>query len=414
MIRRASLLILLTGLSLMGLAAAAQPAPLRIGALFPLTGPLAAAAGEERLGVEVAAQMVNAEGGVAGRPIALEERDLSRTEDAAATVDELRNRGVPVVIGTYSSSLSLPASAAASADGLLYWETGAVADQVTGRGLPGVYRVGATGSQLGGNSANFAAADLAARLQRTPATTRVVVVNETDAYGTSVAAGALDRARELGLDVVGHLTYDAYAPDFDELLPRVAALQPDVIILASFIGDGVGFRHAMLTHHVHAGALIGSTMAECVPEYGALAGPDAVGVFGSDRPGYGFDPTALAPAPRAVFARFAEIWAERTAGRPDEEAIAGFSGAWALFHDVLRHAGRLDARGIAAAADSTAIAAGGLPNGAGLRFSQDPATHGQNLEAAAMIWQWQAVRTETVVWPPQYATGEPVDVPLAA
>jgi len=34
---------------------------------------------------------------------------------------------------------------------------------------------------------------------------------------------------------------------------------------------------------------------------------------------------------------------------------------------------------------------GALPNGAGLKFSSDPATLGQNERAAAVIWQWQAV-----------------------
>ena len=47
------------------------------------------------------------------------------------------------------------------------------------------------------------------------------------------------------------------------------------------------------------------------------------------------------------------------------------------------------------------------------RFSER-AHEGQNLLAAAVIWQWQAVRHSVVVWPPAYATGAPAMVPLPA
>jgi len=47
-----------------------------------------------------------------------------------------------------------------------------------------------------------------------------------------------------------------------------------------------------------------------------------------------------------------------------------------------------------------------------VRFAGDPAHLGQNLRAVAVIWQWQAVERSVVVWPSQYATGVPIDVPL--
>ena len=77
---------------------------------------------------------------------------------------ELKADGATVVVGAYSSDLSIPASQAASDAGLVYWEAGAVADQLTGRGLPLVFRVGASGTNLGSNSATFAATELAPRL----------------------------------------------------------------------------------------------------------------------------------------------------------------------------------------------------------------------------------------------------------
>src|SRR5207247_8402859 len=108
--------------------------------------------------------------------------------------------------------------------------------------------------------------------------------------------------------------------------------------------------------------------------------------------------------------------AEDATAEQSEEALAGFAAAWALFRHVLPAAA---ANGGSVTADSVAVAAravdlpeGSLPNGAGLRFSSDPARLGQNERAAAVIWQWQGVGQSVTVWPPVLATGSIAFVPL--
>ena len=101
--------------------------PIRIGAVFPLGGTAAGLAGDELRGVQIAADLVNAAGGVGGRPVRLDVRDLERGADAPGVMASLRTSGVQVVIGAYGSDLSIAASQAADAAGLVYWEAGAVA-----------------------------------------------------------------------------------------------------------------------------------------------------------------------------------------------------------------------------------------------------------------------------------------------
>jgi branched-chain amino acid transport system substrate-binding protein len=387
---------------------------IRVGALFPLTGVMSPLAQQEYQGVEIARDMTNLEGGVGGVPVHLDARELDNPADAAAQVRSLKSDGVSVVLGTYSSALSVPASAAAAAAGLTYWEAGAVADQVTGRGLPGVFRVGASGTNLGTNSATFAATVLAPRLHLTPARTRVSVVLEDDGYGHSVADSAVASARALGMNVVSYTTYNPYNPAFAPVLATVAAAHPDILILASYIADGVAFRRAMLAAHLHVGALIGSTMAECGPDFGAELGTAAIGVFASDRPTQGFNARVLTPDARATYERFATAWKQSTGIAPTEEGLAGFSAAWALFHDVLPRATSMSAGAIAAAARTLDMPLGSLPNGAGVLFSRSTTSLGQNTRAAAVIWQWQAVRHSVTVWPPVAATGTPQMIPLPA
>ncbi len=367
---------------------------------------------------------------------------------------ELRDLGVQLVIGAYSSDLSIAASAAADRAGLLYWEAGAVADRLTGRGLPLVFRVGASGSNLGANSSAFAATELASRLGKPLSQLRIGIAVADDDYARSVADSAEATARERGMPVVVRRSYNLTAPNWPSVMADLAAARPDVLILASHIPDGIAFRQAMVASGLKVGALIGSTMAECDPDFAGELGADAIGIFASDRPTAGFQPEALGAEAAAAYARFAAAWAvaprevatgDSTAdgyGRADasgsagytihgpaedvtaeqsEEALAGYTAGWALFRQVLPRAATSAGAGNAPAFDAASVAAaarildlpeGSLPNGAGLRFSADPVTLGQNERAAAVIWQWQAVRTYAFVWPPTYATGQVAFVPL--
>ncbi|HYM51221.1 MAG TPA: ABC transporter substrate-binding protein [Candidatus Limnocylindrales bacterium] len=402
------------------LASCGQPAQsgagsITVGALFPLTGVQAPLARQEYAGVAIARDLVNQDGGVLGQPIRLLTRDLTQREDASARAGELKAAGAIAVLGAYSSALSLPAADAARSQGLLYWEAGAVADQLTGAGNPLVFRVGATGHNLGAMSARFAAEVLAPRLQRAPQSLRMVIVHNTDLYPQDVADAAQAQAAAEGMPVAAVVPYDVRHPDWPAVLVRVRAARPDILVLASYIPDGVAFRQAMLAAGVHVQAMIGSTMAQCVPEFGALMGADAIGVFASDRPTSGFNPGALNVVGRAVYDRFAAAYRLEQGSAPTEEALAGFAAAWTLFHYVMPQAARahdLTPEGMARVARALDLPDGTLVNGAGVRFSSSPATMGQNLRAASVIWQWQAVRHSVTVYPPVFATGTPGFIPL--
>jgi hypothetical protein len=314
-----------------------------------------------------------------------------------------------------------------------------------------VFRVGTTGGTLGANSSLFAARELAGRLGVDASELRVALAVADDEYARTVADAAESTAVGLGMPVVTRTTYNLYLPDWPAVMADLKAARADVIILASHIPDGIAFRRAMLEAGLKVDALIGSTMAECDPDFAGELGEDAVGIFASDRPTAGFQPSALGPEAAATYARFETKWRDAAKGgagdgtggsgdgtggyggryddaeysihgpgedataEESEEALAGFTAAWALFHHVLPTADsttELTAEAVAATARALDLPDGSLPNGAGLRFSTDPASLGQNERAAAVIWQWTAVRTYEFVWPPTYATDEIAFVPL--
>ena len=390
----------------------APPQQVRIGAMFPLGGSAAALAGDEYRGAQIAAQLVNAAGGVGGKQVALDVRDVETAAQVRSAAAGLAADGVPAVIGAYSSELSIPAAAAVAHRGLVYWETGAVADQLTGKGLPMVFRVGANGSDLGGNSAQFVVEQIGPRLHAAPAGLHVFLVTADDAYAHSVADAARAGLVNRGALIAGEGVYNPYAPDWRPVLDAIAVARPNILVLSSHIPDGIAFRRAFIASGLHVQAFLGTTMAQCLPDFGYTLGADAVGVFASDRPPNGFNASALDGAALSLYNRFAGEWQRQTGRAASEEGIAGFSAAWVLFNNVLPHAASLQPKDIASAARALDLPQGSLPNGGGVRFSQDPSQLGQNTRAAAVIWQWQAVDDWYVVWPPVYATSTIKLVPL--
>src|SRR6202171_6539329 len=337
--------------------AACAPAPsaggtasVKVGTLCPLSVTQAPLAKQQYAGVQIARDLVNADGGVDGAPIELLTRDLVSESDATARVVDLRAHGVTAILGAYSSGLSIPVSAATQAAGLLYWEAGAVADQLTGRGYPLVFRVGASGTNLGTMSSHFVAEVLAPRRSRAPSQLKIAIVHNLDGYPSAVAAAVNQQAEREGIQVVANVVYDAHAPDWTSVLDQVRAAQPNILVLASYIADGVDFRRAMLKRGLHVDAFIGSTMAQCVPDFGAMLGADAIGVFAADRPPHGFNPAALTPTGKSTYDRFSAAYRREFGSDPSEESLAGFSAAWTLFHYVMPHARDLGAIGMAAAA----------------------------------------------------------------
>jgi hypothetical protein len=179
-----------------------------------------------------------------------------------------------------------------------------------------------------------------------------------------------------------------------------------VLFVVAYLEDGVALRREQVRQHLPLLASIGTSSSYCMPEFGALLGRDAVGLFASDKPDtHGINPSGLAPDARALLDRADAAYQKANGHSMSAAALAGFSGAWALFRHVLPEAGSLDPADVAAAARRARVPAGGLPNGSGLEFAPPgSADAGANLRAASVIWEWTEVNRREVTWPPQFAT----------
>ncbi len=128
---------------LLGVGAADAQAPVKIGVIQPLSGPVAASGNYVRMGAEIARDWINARGGVLGRRIELViEDNKSDPKEAASAAEKLivRDR-VPVLMGAWGSSMTLAAMPKLEEYGVpMVVETSSAAS-ITRRGNPWVFRI---------------------------------------------------------------------------------------------------------------------------------------------------------------------------------------------------------------------------------------------------------------------------------
>ena len=140
MTQKARLLATAFAVTLLGAGAALAQEPIRIGAINPYSGPVALYGDEVARGYQLAIDEANAKGGVIGRKIELFRGDAGNPQQGIAAVEKLVSDKVDIFVGTYISAVSNAASDAAMRYSKIYWDTNALAADLTERGLPNFVR----------------------------------------------------------------------------------------------------------------------------------------------------------------------------------------------------------------------------------------------------------------------------------
>lgn len=391
---------------------ATRKSPIFIGAVYPTNGGQGPGGIEEYRGVELASILANSEGGVHGRRIALHLKETDSADEAPGSVDFLAAEGAPVIMGSYGSTISLPAAQAAYNRGRDFWETGAVGELgMLSTAVPPpylgtrVFRFPPAGTVLGTSAIDFVNNELAPQVA-SKGPLRFAVAYVKDAYGSEVAAGALKEIARLNLPLVGTFPYDLNSVNYGDLASQIKASDANVLFVASYLTDAVSLRQQILAQHVPLLVNIGTSSSYCLPEFGADLGSQAVGLFASDKPsGDVLKTSNLAPGAASALIWARKQYAARWGGSMGAAALTGFAGGWGLFHFVLPAAKSMTPGAIAAAARQMNLPMGALPNGSGLEFGPPGSqSAGENLRALSVIWEWIAPNTRAVIWPRSYAT----------
>lgn len=389
---------------------------LKIGAIFPLTGPNAVLGTETFQGAEIARQMFNDQQADNGIQVEFITADAPDPNAATSEATRLATREkVDIIVGTQSSALSLPASAVAEREGVIYWETVATSDEITARGFKNIFRYNATGTTIGTMQVDAVADFLAPELGVSVDDLRVAIVSEDSAYGATISAAASKHARERNLNVVAEENYNAASTrDFSSLILKLNQQEVDVMIGALLVDDTIQFfRQAEQIGFAPKAVLVTGGVSN--PAFYEAFGDKTTGIFVGDTPASASLPdSALSDDALSVREEYRRRYTEAYgADQLSTNSDLGFSGTWVLLNNVLAKTKSTDPDAVRAAALELDLPLGSTLLGYGISYAPaDAPNGGQNTRALTTVTQWQDGELVTV-YPEQFAEAEPVNLPLA-
>ena len=214
--------------------------PVKIGVAAPLSGAAATYGKETRAGAELAAEEINAKGGIlGGRKIELVfEDDKGTPQGGVAAVQKLIsvNRAKAITGGTNSSVVL--AETAITKNKVLHVNAAAQADAITDPGSPWLFQVNNT---VSANSHAFN--DYIVNVVK-PKT--VAYMGENTEFNKTVLEELRKSLKAAGIELVNVSTYDSDTNDFTSILTKIKSLNPDVL----YVADAYPARAAQLWKQV--------------------------------------------------------------------------------------------------------------------------------------------------------------------
>ncbi|STO31405.1 Leucine-, isoleucine-, valine-, threonine-, and alanine-binding protein precursor [Fusobacterium necrogenes] len=200
---------------------------IKIGGLGPLTGPLAIYGVTATNGSKLAFEEINKNGGILGKQVEFVLFDEKGDSTEAVTAyNRLVDEGIVALVGDITSKPSLAVAEIAAQDNMPMITPTGTQFNITEAG-PNVFRVCFTDPYQGVILANLAKNNLKAN-------TVAIMVNNSSDYSDGVAEAFIKEAERLGLKVVAKEGYAEGDKDFRAQLTKVAATNPDVLLVPDY------------------------------------------------------------------------------------------------------------------------------------------------------------------------------------
>jgi branched-chain amino acid transport system substrate-binding protein len=336
------------------------------GAALPLSGAAALEGSEVLRGIQLAADTVNAAGGIAGTPVQLVSADMPAPSDATAAVNGLINQAhAGVMLGSGDSSLSYPASAAAELAQTPFIELTAAADGICTRGFKFLLRTGPS-TQM--------AAQLAVQtLQQRFAGRKLGLLYNSGMTGGDFAAALNAALAAAKLPVTLAAGYPEGIADLHDEAARMKQAGVQVLLHAAGPDEALGLALAERSLDWKPETLIGYGAGYRYRQTQAALEGGLDGAYVIAPPFY----PAAADAVRAAYAaRYGT--APRAA-----DSLTAYAGAKLVFDTLNGMDG--DAGKLLAALREANLPRGSLANGFGVQFDRN----GQNTGAYVTLQQWR-------------------------
>ena len=352
---------------------------LKVGAINPYSGPLALYGDELARGYELAADYVNANGGVLGRQVEIVRGNATNPQEGIAAVEGLADE-VEVFIGTYVSGVSNTASEQAMAFDKIYWDTNALAASLTERGLPNFIRVGPYAGSFAERSVDAVVNLVGPAIGKDPSEMTVWIEHEESIYGTSIAEQQKSGLEAAGVTVLGVGAHSFKAIDLTDSILRAKDANPDVWMQTGYIPDGALLLRTSRDQGFSPAAMVMVGTGDTFEVLDALGKDYLEGVLivSYPRP----DVTeSYGPGSDAFLAAYREKFDSDPVA---PQSMTAYVGAKVLF-EAIEAAGSTEVEAVREAAAAMDAPVSSYETGFGVKFDENF----QNTRAVPTVAQWQ-------------------------
>ena len=256
-------------------AAQSKVSEVNIGAIFPTTGEHARPGQIALHAAQMAAEDINAAGGVkalGGARINVISTDLRSDDKVTRTETEriITSNKLTAINGAYASALSLVASEVTERSKIPFI-TGSIANQLVERDFKYIFQ-GSPRASMFGEGQVYMAAEAAGDQKK------VAVVYENTANGTSTSKGIQETAEKAGLEVTLFEAYERSFTDAGPLVNKIKASGAGVLFPVSYLNDTVLIVRTMKQQNVRIPIIAGGA-GVLLPDFGRTFGEDSNGVL---------------------------------------------------------------------------------------------------------------------------------------
>ena len=219
---KAIIAMLLAVVMLMGLVSAAMAEDaLKIGVIGPFTGAAAIYGNACKFGAQVAAEQINAQGGL--QIELLNEDDEHDPEKSINAYNNVLDNGAQMIAGTTTTSPCIAVGAQAYEDRVFMLTPSASSEDVTA-GKDNVYQICFTDPNQGKASAAYI-------VEKGLGSKIAIIYNNADAYSTGIYQTFVDEAAGLGLEIVSTTTFTDETTDFSVQVSDAKDAGADLVFL---------------------------------------------------------------------------------------------------------------------------------------------------------------------------------------
>jgi len=364
-----------------------------------MTGPLASIARLCVNGHEMAAEEINAKGGIkslGGAKIKFVVGDTeSKPQVAMSAAEKLITKdNVVALLGPYSSGIAFPSTQISEKYKCPNILSGPVANQITERGFKYIFRTvynATTNARVALDFVKWVGDKTGQRPKR------VAILHEDTLFGQSTAKSWKEMLPKYGLELVAELPYQKTTQDLSTTIMKLKAAKPDLVLQVSYTNDAILVTRTMYDLDFNCMGRIPSGGGHIDPAFAKAVGKLADDLIVNHH----YHPSFKGPKNKNQIAN--EKYKKKYGIDMDDYSGPAYDATWVLA-DALERAGSMDRQKVRDAIAATDINWNNSPVLRPFQYKFDAT--GQ-APATGVFTQFRDGKMQ-VIWPEEYASAKVV------